>query len=109
MKAFIFIWNDGKTEIGEGENVANAFGRLGYSAGALQALDYFQELPESNFAREFVFVIQANNDSNQWSDTKYGSNDFREAQKIQISLLEDDDRWLAGERGARIAINKKAI
>lgn len=44
MKKFIFYWLDRESEEGEGYSVADAFTRLGYGAGALKALDYFEEV-----------------------------------------------------------------
>lgn len=42
-KVFKFHWLDGKTEIGKGSSVSIAFMSLGYSGGALRALDYYEE------------------------------------------------------------------
>ncbi len=36
----------GKTEIVEGVNIVDAFTRAGYSAGAIHALDWFEEVKE---------------------------------------------------------------
>jgi hypothetical protein len=44
MKTFKFYWLDGKTDIGEGVDVADAFRSLGFGAGAISALDYFEEV-----------------------------------------------------------------
>ena len=44
MKKFKLYWLDGKTEIIEGENIGNAFARAGYGAGALNALDWYEEI-----------------------------------------------------------------
>lgn len=46
MKLFRFYWLDGKVEDGRGLDVADAFNRLGYSAGAIAALDYYAEVEE---------------------------------------------------------------
>lgn len=45
MARFRFHWRDGKTSDGDGKDVADAFTRLGYGAGAVAALDYHEELP----------------------------------------------------------------
>lgn len=37
---FQFVWLDGKVQDSYGRDVADAFRRLGYSAGAMRALDY---------------------------------------------------------------------
>lgn len=42
MHKYRFYWRDGKVEEGEGTTVADAFTRLGYGAGALSALDYYE-------------------------------------------------------------------
>ena len=39
-----FYWLDGTTNEGEGRDVADAFTRLGYGAGAIRALDYHKEI-----------------------------------------------------------------
>ena len=46
MKKFKFYWLDGKIDIAEGLDVADAFSNLGYGAGALRALDYYKEIKE---------------------------------------------------------------
>lgn len=44
VSRFRFHWLGGKTEVGSGRNVAEAFSSLGYGSGALPALDYFEEV-----------------------------------------------------------------
>ncbi|MHC4300929.1 MAG: hypothetical protein ACYS7Y_26950 [Planctomycetota bacterium] len=44
MKRFRFHWLDGRVEEGEGTDVADAFTRLGYGAGAASILDYYEEV-----------------------------------------------------------------
>jgi hypothetical protein len=44
MKTFRFHWFDGKVETGNGYNVSDAFTRLGYTAGALAVLDFYEEI-----------------------------------------------------------------
>ena len=47
-KLYRFHWRGtGGPQDGYGRDVADAFNRLGYSAGALAALDYYEELPAS--------------------------------------------------------------
>jgi len=46
LKKFKFHWLDGKTEVGKGVNVSDAFTHLGYGAGAIRALDWYEELPD---------------------------------------------------------------
>ncbi len=46
MKTFKFFWLNGDTDVGHGETVAEAFSRLGYGAGAMGALDYYEEVTE---------------------------------------------------------------
>jgi len=48
MKTYRFHWLDGRTEEGKGSNVADAFTHLGYSQGALAALDWYEEVKESS-------------------------------------------------------------
>lgn len=50
-KTFEFHWFDGKKEIGKGNTVAEAFTSLGYSLGAMSALDYFQEQENCEFKK----------------------------------------------------------
>jgi len=42
MKKYKFHWLDGKETIGFGENVSNAFAKLGFGNGALRSLDYYE-------------------------------------------------------------------
>lgn len=46
-KKFKLVWQDGKTEIVKGNNIADAFSKAGYGGGAIRALDYFKELKDS--------------------------------------------------------------
>ena len=39
-----FHWLDGKVDEGTGGSMTDAFTRLGFGAGALQALDYYEEV-----------------------------------------------------------------
>lgn len=41
---FKFHWEDGKIEESYGTSVSNAFNKLGYGAGALAVLDYYEEI-----------------------------------------------------------------
>jgi len=47
-KRFELRWNDGKTEIVEGNDIADACRRAGIGAGALPALNYWKPLDESS-------------------------------------------------------------
>lgn len=49
MKKFTLHWLGGKTETVEGEDIADAYRRAGFGAGALRALDYFEEVEEYDF------------------------------------------------------------
>jgi hypothetical protein len=44
QRKFRFYFLDGKVEEGEGETVADAFRRLGYGGGAINALDFYEEV-----------------------------------------------------------------
>ncbi|MHC4298016.1 MAG: hypothetical protein ACYS7Y_11995 [Planctomycetota bacterium] len=46
FKTFRFHWLDGKVEDSTGRTVREAFTRLGYGAGALPALDHYEDLGE---------------------------------------------------------------
>ena len=47
MKKYKLYWMiAGKTEIIEGANIVDAFTRAGYSAGAVRALDWYEEVTE---------------------------------------------------------------
>lgn len=46
MKTYRFFWLDGTSELGQGNSVSEAFNSLGYSRGALAALDYYEEVTE---------------------------------------------------------------
>lgn len=44
-KTFRFHWiGSKKTDEGKGKNVADAFTRLGFGAGAMEALDFYEEV-----------------------------------------------------------------
>lgn len=43
-KTFILHWLDNRTETVYGESISDAFMRAGYGAGALRALDYYEEV-----------------------------------------------------------------
>jgi len=43
-KKFRLHWLHGKTEIIEGNDITDAFNKAGYGAGALRALDYYEEV-----------------------------------------------------------------
>lgn len=47
MKRFRFHWRDGSTNEGPGTDAADALNRLGFGAGALPALDYWEALREA--------------------------------------------------------------
>ena len=42
-KIFIIHWLDGKVEEISGDNIADAFNKAGYGAGAVAAIDYYEE------------------------------------------------------------------
>ena len=46
MKTYILHWLDGTTEEIEGNSISDAFTRAGYGAGALRALDYYEEIKD---------------------------------------------------------------
>ena len=41
-KTFIFHWNDGSVDSGKGTSVSDAFMKLGFGAGAMGALDWWE-------------------------------------------------------------------
>jgi len=45
LKWFRFVWKDGTSNGGRGYDAADAFRRLGFGAGALAALDYYECTP----------------------------------------------------------------
>ena len=44
LKRYRFHWRDGSKNEGYGRSVADAFTRLGYGAGAVAALDFYEEI-----------------------------------------------------------------
>jgi hypothetical protein len=44
IKEFLFVWQDGKEERSKGTSVSEAFRNLGYSSGAIRALDSWKEI-----------------------------------------------------------------
>jgi len=52
MKKFRLHWTGGKTEIVQGNTIAEAFTRAGLGAGALRALDWYEEVAETPVKKE---------------------------------------------------------
>jgi hypothetical protein len=52
-------WKDGKTEDGEGANEAEALSKLGYSSGAVAALDFWEPIEETPVFGNFEEVKAA--------------------------------------------------
>lgn len=46
MRTFKFHWLDHTVSIGKGTNATDAFTKLGYSSGAIRALDFWEEIKE---------------------------------------------------------------
>lgn len=46
MPKFKIVWRDGKEDLLEGDNIADAFNRAGYGGGALGAVDYYKQIPD---------------------------------------------------------------
>ncbi|AYP69257.1 hypothetical protein Pylas_003 [Klebsiella phage Pylas] len=44
MHTFKFYFLDGSVEQGKGTSVSDAFTKLGYGAGAIASLDYYEQL-----------------------------------------------------------------
>lgn len=44
MKTYILHWVDGKEEIVRGHSISDAFMKAGYGGGAINALDYYEEV-----------------------------------------------------------------
>lgn len=49
MKKFRLYWRDGKTEVVEGRDIADAVTKAGYGAGAMGALDFYDKGEELNY------------------------------------------------------------
>lgn len=47
MKKFKLYWLDGKTEVIEGNTIAEALNNAGYGLGAMKALDYWENVLEA--------------------------------------------------------------
>lgn len=48
MRKFRLHWLSGKNEDVEGYDIADAFRRAGYGGGAINALDYYEEIKEKS-------------------------------------------------------------
>lgn len=46
MRKYRFVWLDKKEHTGYGRDVADAFTRLGFGAGAMPALDYYEDITD---------------------------------------------------------------
>jgi len=44
LKEFIIHWKDKTTDVFKGKDIADAFTRAGYGAGAVRAVDYYEEV-----------------------------------------------------------------
>lgn len=44
MKTYRFVWRDGSVSTGKGKTPEQALANLGYGAGAVAALDYWEEI-----------------------------------------------------------------
>ena len=49
MKEFTIFWKDGKRDVLKGSDVANAFTRAGYGAGALGAVDFYSNGNDNSY------------------------------------------------------------
>lgn len=52
FKQFKLHWLDGKIELVEGIDIADAFSKAGYGAGAIRALDYFEEVGNEDHSND---------------------------------------------------------
>jgi hypothetical protein len=59
MRNFILVWKDGKREQVSGNDIADAYSRAGLGAGALGALDHFEELPGLVDPKYELFAVRA--------------------------------------------------
>lgn len=62
MKKFTIYWLDGKKQILEGKNIADAFNQAGYGNGALRAVDFYYEGECNDYAW--------NKESHKWEWTE---------------------------------------
>lgn len=51
------------------------------------------------------YIIQAYCTGMGFVDTKYSAESEREAQKLELTLLQDDSAWLSANRETRIRID----
>lgn len=49
MKRYFFYWFDGKVSINSGISPEDAFTRMGYGAGAIRALDFYEQSETQNY------------------------------------------------------------
>lgn len=47
-------WLDGTSELINGEGIADAFRKAGYSGGAMEALDFYSENPDDKYVYDKV-------------------------------------------------------
>lgn len=55
---FKLYWTDGKTEVIEGKNAADAFNNAGYGLGAMKALDYYEKFKLSDTQRAQIKAVK---------------------------------------------------
>lgn len=61
MKKFRLFWQDGKTEIVEGETLSKAFTAAGYGSDAIAALDFYTDGEEQNYTWDSMINIWVKN------------------------------------------------
>lgn len=91
MKKFKLHWLSGepKEEIVEGTDIADAFAHAGYSAGAIRALDWFEEIKENKKMKKFkVFWITGQEEEVEGDNL---ADAFRRAGYLSSSLLTLDN------------------
>jgi hypothetical protein len=44
QNTYRFVWLDGSTNVGDGIHPADAFTKLGFGAGAMPGLDYYEKI-----------------------------------------------------------------
>ena len=69
MTKFKLHWPDGKVEVVEGHDIADAFTRAGYGAGAIRALDYYEMVED-----DLGFYEQMILDHSAWPADLHTSN-----------------------------------
>ena len=110
MKKFTLYWLGGKCEKVEGSSIADACNRAGYGAGAIRALDFYDETHTQRYTYDLNnkkwVLIQQNSKLSFFAHTKhYG---LRQTVQSDIRIKNMDKKQRTAERKSTINFRKRS-